>query len=158
MRKRAAALSLVLLLQVVGCGPVGPVPGGRLGGDLGPGHVADWDFAAEEKTAQLETRPGDPYSVNTWFVALGPDLYVPTSMIRGPKDPSERSWVAHVAENPLVRIRLGDHIYERVANRLAVGREYDQARNALETRYAIDPSERDPEREVWIFRLDARAD
>ena len=155
---RVQALSLVLLLQVVGCGPIGPIPGGRLSGELGPRPSADWRFAEDEKTAQLETRPEDPHSVNTWFVSLGPDLYVPTSMILGPKDPTDRTWVTHVVANPMVRIRLGDHLYERVAIRVTDAPEYDRARDALETKYGIDRSERDPEREIWIFRLDARAD
>ena len=156
--KTAVVRFLVLLLLVVACGPIGPIPGGRLRGELGPRHAADWGFAADEKTAQLETRPADPYSVNTWFVSLGPDLYVPSSMILGPKDPTERSWVGHVTENPSVRIRIGDRVYERVAHRVSDVREYDRARNALEKKYALDPAERDAAREIWIFRLDARQD
>ncbi len=152
--KSAAFPSLVLVLWVVACGPIGPIPGGRLRGELG--HATDWGFSADEQTAQLETRPADPYSVNTWFVSVGPDLYVPTSMILGPKDPTERGWVGHVTENPNVRIRLGDGIYERVAKRVSDAREYDRLRDALEKKYGLDPADRDAAREVWIFRLDAR--
>ncbi len=152
--KSAAVPSLVLVLWVVACGPIGPFPGGRLRGELG--HATDWGFASDEQTAQLETRPADPYSVNTWFVSVGPDLYVPTSMILGPKNPTERAWVGHVTENPNVRIRLGDGVYERVAKRVSDVREYDRARDALEKKYDLDPAERDAARKVWIFRLDAR--
>ncbi len=35
--------------------------------------------------------------------------------------------------------------------------EYDRARTALEKRYDLDPQERDPERTIWIYRLDPRA-
>lgn len=158
MRTLYQVRPLFLLLLVVGCGPIGPIPGGPLPGDVGPRQVLDWDFASAETTAQLETRPADPYSVNTWFVAIGPDLYVPTSMIRGPKDPSERSWVSHVAEDPGVRIRLEGRVYERIAKRVVDEQEYDRARNALESKYGIEPSERDPERAIWIFRLDDRTE
>ena len=118
MMARSAALSVLLVVQLLGCGPIGPISGGRLSGEIGPREVASWEFAAGEDTAQLETRPADPHSVNTWFIGLGPDLYVPTSMILGPKDPEGRSWVAHVSEDDRVRIRLGDRVFERRALRL----------------------------------------
>lgn len=155
---RSHTALVVLLVLCWGCGPIGPIPGGRLSGELGPRHVEDWSFAADEETAQFETRPADPHSVNTWFVALDSNLYVPTSMISGPNNPSGRSWVAHVAQDPMMRIRLADRIYERVANRVSEASEYAMAREALESKYGIDPAERDPEREIWIFRLDSRTD
>jgi hypothetical protein len=142
----------------IGCGPIGPIPGGRLRGDPGSSEVVDWGVSSDAQTAQLETRPADPYSVNTWFVTLGSNLYVPTSMIRGPTEPSERSWVARVSEDPAVRIRIEGLVYERVARRVTDPDEYDRARRALETKYDLDPAQRDPERTIWIYRLDARAE
>jgi hypothetical protein len=124
---------------------------------VGSPKVADWSFAAEVENAQLETRPDDPHSVNTWFAPVGSQLYVPTSMIRGPKTPTKRSWVAHVDEDDRVRIRLGDTVFER---RVALvedgGPEYTAARAALEARYEIAPEDRDTEREIWIYRLENR--
>ena len=80
-------------------------------------------------------------------------------MIRGPKIPTKRSWVAHVDEDDRVRIRLDDRLFERTASRVAEGSdEYDAARAALETRYEIAVEDRDPERVVWIYRLEARAE
>jgi hypothetical protein len=119
--------------------------------------VTDWSAVADERTLQLETNPADPHSVNTWFVAMGPLLYLPTSMIRGPKEPSERAWVANVTVDPLVRIGLDDRVYERRLERVSAGSEYDSARAALELKYELDPDERDPEREVWIYRLAPRS-
>jgi len=142
-------------LSLVACEPIGPIPGGRLSGEPGSPEVLSWDAAEDIEHAQLETRPSDPHSVNTWFAAIGPRLYVPTSMIRGPKNPAERGWVAHVLDDPRVRIRLGHTIHERVAVRVT-GPEYEQARGALEAKYGIEPGARDPEREIWIFRLDQR--
>ena len=153
---KKATFLVVGLLLLVACGPLGPIPGGRLSGQLGPATVDGWGFASGEQTAQLETRPAEPHSVNTWFIGIDTELYVPTSMILGPKQPTERSWVAHVAEDPSVRIRIGDVVYERVAKRLGGGAEYDRARSALEAKYELDPTERDPERDVWIYRLDSR--
>ncbi len=118
--------------------------------------MQSWEFAAAEEQLQVETRPGDPHSVNTWFVALGPDLYVPTSMIRGPENPEERSWVAHVLDDPNVRIRLGDLIYDRVATRVEEPGEYQKVRSALEQKYELEPAQPGDARQVWIFRMDPR--
>jgi hypothetical protein len=97
------------------------------------------------------------HSVTTWFASVGPDLFVPTSMILGPKEPSERSWVSHVREDPRVRIRLGDLVYERVAKKVDGDAEFASARAALEAKFAIKPEDRDPERTIWIYRLESRA-
>ena len=159
---RAVAAGWVVKLAILGvvfagCGPIGPIPGGALSGEIGAADTADWVFASEVDTAQLETRPSDPHSVNTWFATVGPALYVPTSMILGPKHPDGRSWVAHVAEDDRVRIRLGGTVFERRAVRVPdASAEYARARGALEARYELDPADRDPERTVWIYRLEAR--
>lgn len=147
---------VVLCTLAIGCGPLGPIPGGRLSGEIGSDRIVDWRFASEDMTAELETRPSEPHSVHTWFVALGPDLYVPTSMILGPKDPAQRSWVSHVREDPAVRIRLEGRVFERVARRVEDPAEYDRARGALEAKYEIEESQRDPDRVIWIFRLDPK--
>ena len=150
-----AVLALAVFL-LVGCGPIGPIPGGALSGTSGPGDVKDWSFADDVENAQLETRPEDPHSVNCWFAAVGENLYVPTSMILGPKEPELRSWVAHVAAAPRVRIRLGKTVFDRIAMRVEEGPEFDAARRALEARYDIAVADRDPERVIWIYRLAAR--
>jgi hypothetical protein len=146
----------LVILMTTGCGPIGPFAGGSLSGTRGPATVHDWSFAEPIETAQLETRPTDPHSVNTWFAWIGERLYVPTSMILGPKDPAERSWVVHVSQDARVRIRLGDSVYERTAVRVTDPAEYDAARAALERRYELEVEDRDPERDIWIYRLDPR--
>lgn len=145
--------SLVLLLALAGCGPLGPLSGGALRGPVHEGAVHDWSFAAGVETVQLETNPSDPHSVNTWCVGLDGKLYVPTSMIRGPKSPDERDWVKNVLANSAVRIRIDGEIYPLIATRVGDAAEYDAARAALEKKYGLDPAERDPERVIWIFRL-----
>jgi hypothetical protein len=158
MQRRPGQITLVCLaLALCGFGPFGPCAGGRLAGEPSPAP-ADWAFTSDIEQIQLETNPAEPHSVNAWCVALGGRLYVPTSMIRGPKTPSERDWVRNVTHDPRVRVRVGDGLYERTASRVEDAAEYDAARAALEHKYGLDPSERDPEREVWIYRLDPRTD
>ncbi len=154
----AGRLCLISCLAIAlsGCGPLGPLSGGSLRGPVHTQPVVDWSFVASESTCQLETNPADPHSVNTWCLGIGDRLYVPSSMIRGPKSPSERDWVKNVANSPAVRIRIGGELYERVAVRVGDAAEYDAVRAALEEKYELAPADRDPEREIWIFRLDPR--
>ncbi len=152
----AAALLTSLVLSLAGCGPIGPLSGGALDGPVHTQPVEDWSFTQTQETVQLETNPAAPHSVNTWCVGIGERLYVPTSMIRGPKTPGERDWVVNVSADPRLRIRIDGVVYERVAVRVTDAREYDAARAALEAKYALDPAARDPEREIWIYRLDPR--
>jgi hypothetical protein len=153
---RIGCVLLVLSAMLVGCGPLGPISGGRLRGEVGAGEMRDWSFAAAEETAQIETNPDDPHSVNVWFGSVGSRLYVPTSMILGPTDPTEREWVANVDANPRVRIRIDGVVYPRTAVRVADPDEFAEARAALEAKYEIEPEDRDEAREIWFFRLDPR--
>jgi hypothetical protein len=148
--------TVIALLGAIACGPIGPFAGGRLSGDPGPAIVSDWSFADGLETASLETRPSNPRSVTIWFASIDSKLFVSTSMILGPTTPSKRSWVAQVAEDPRVRIRLGDVVYERVARKIEDEDEFASALVALEAKYDLEPKDRDPERTVWIYRLDER--
>ena len=153
---RFPALLTVAILAIACGGPLGPFPGGRLSGDVGPATVDDWAFTDAIENAQLEVNPGDPHSVNTWCKGIEGRLYVPTSMILGPTNPTERDWVGFVELNPAVRIRLGDTVYERMMVRVTDDAEFQTARLALEAKYEIAPEDRDPERTIWIYRLDPR--
>jgi len=153
----ALCLSLSFGASAIACGgPLGPFAGGRLSGEVGPAAVADWGFSDEVENAQLEVNPADPHSVNTWCKGIGDRLYVPTSMILGPTDPAERGWVAYVQKDPSIRIRLDGTVYERAMVRVTDQAEYDAARLALEAKYDIAVEDRDPERTIWIYRLDPR--
>jgi hypothetical protein len=138
------------------CGPIGPVAGGELGGTLRREIPAEWSFTDAHARIQLETDPFAPYSVNTWCAAIGPALYVPTSMIRGTTHPADRTWVRNLQADPRVRVRIGDDLYELIAVRVDAAAEYEAARARLEAKYGLDPAERDPAREVWIYRLEPR--
>jgi F420H(2)-dependent quinone reductase len=147
---RAWLVALVLLLACGG--PVGPIPGGALSGDVKPAP-ADWSFVERIEQVQLETNPADSHSVNTWIGTSGGALYLPTSMIRGPRLPTEREWVRNVETDDRVRLRVGDDIYELRAERVVDDAEAASARAALVKKYALGADDMDPEREIWIFRL-----
>ena len=153
MRKR---VWLVALLVGFGCGgPLGPISGGALSGEVTPAP-ADWAFANNVEQVQLETNPAAPHSVNTWIGSNAGALYLPSSMIRGPKLPTEREWVRNALADDRVRLRIGDAVYELRAERVADETETAAARAALEKKYELSADDMDPAREIWIFRLAPR--
>ncbi|MGH0035288.1 MAG: hypothetical protein ACQGVK_09700 [Myxococcota bacterium] len=144
-------MAWLLAACLLGCGPIGPIPGGALGGEVVSAPVDDWSFTADIETAQLETRPEDPYSVNIWIYGEGERLYVPTSLILGSSEPTEREWVRNLVADDRVRLRVDGRIYERRAVRITDAAELDQARTKLLQKYDVEADEHSSA--AWIFRL-----
>ena len=135
----------------LGCGPLGTLPGGALRGTLPePGAP----LLCTEHTIQLETRPDDPHSVNTWCVSLDDRFYIPTSLILGDENPLDREWVQNVLADDRVRVRVEDVLYERRAVRVTEEGEVEQAKSAFLTKYEFDPDEHSSA--AWIFRMEPR--
>ena len=126
---------------------MGLLPGGRLAGELRPAP-GDWGLAGSHGTAQLETRPEDPYSVNVAFTVLGGSLYVNAG-------DTETRWVRNIAEDPRVRLRIEDALYELRAERVTDAAELDAFGAAWtdQSFFRRDPRKLD---EVWVYRLAAR--
>jgi len=145
---RALALA-ALVGALLACEPMGPIPGGRLSGEVVAAPVDDWSFASAAETLQLETRPGDPYSVNVWFVSQGPRLWVAA----GGGDTSR--WAAYIIADPRVRLGIDDKLYERKAERVTDPSEIDGVVVLYKTKYDY---ERDPKEDgqAVLFRMDPR--
>jgi len=148
------ALLTLLLASIVACGPLGPIAGGRLRGPIHEGPPPSWSEIADVETIQLETRPSDPYSVNTWCGVDAGRLYVPTSLIHGADDPMEREWVRNVLDDPRVRARIEGTVYPLTAVRVEDEQELQRARTTLLEKYEVEAD--DHSAEAWIFRLDPR--
>jgi len=145
--RTARIASAGLLLALMGCGPITMLPGGQLSGQIEP-VPADWGFTDAVKTVQLETRPSDPYSVNIWGVGVGKRFYVAAG------DPESR-WAAHIAENPDVRLRVDQSLYELRAERSDDPGEREAFLAAVQRKYDWEP-DADQENEAILFRLVAR--
>ena len=145
---------LASLLLVGACGPIGPIPGGALRGPVHEGEAPDWAFVADVENVQLESRPDDPYSVNVWCGEVDGRLYVPTSLILGPDDPNERSWVRNVIESPDVRLRIDGTVYELRAVRVDDQAERERVRSALLAKYEVEADAH--AEQAWIFRMEPR--
>ena len=148
MRIALLAAALFLTGSTAGCsGPTILLPGGALAGTT-TAAPADWSFTDAVSTIQLETRPADPYSVNIWVIALGPNLYVHAGANRA-------EWVEHMEADPNVRLRVGDAIYELSATRVTEQAELDRFADAYEKKYDRRPRNENVA-EVYLYRLSAR--
>ena len=146
--KTVLLLGLVSLLPLAGCNrPLLLLPGGALEG--APAAAPEsWSFTDAVETVQLETRPGDPYSVNIWVIAMGESLYVHAGASRS-------AWVEHIEADPKVRLRVDESIYALAAARVDGQEEFDRFSDAYEKKYGRRPRNENVG-EVYLFRLAAR--
>jgi hypothetical protein len=145
--RRLALLPLLLLALGSGCeGPTAYFPGGALAGRVAP-VPASPDFARDAGTVQLETNPGEPYSVNLACTVVGEHLYVNAGGTR-------TQWVENLEADPRVRLRVDGVIYELRAERVTDAAEMDAFAEAwLRNVWARDPRGYD---EAFVYRLVAR--
>ena len=142
------AWMVCVLLLALGCDPISMVPGGELSGTVKP-TPADWSFTDSVEIVQLETRPEDPYSVNIWGVAAKGAFYVASG--RG----EENAWARHLAEDPRVRLRVNEDIYELRAVRTDDPAERDAFLEAAHRKYDFEVDEEQQAKSI-LFRLDPR--
>jgi hypothetical protein len=141
----ARAFALVLLLATAACnGPLPFLSGGKLAGDDAP-VPAGWSGVADHGTAQLETRPSDPYSINLVYTVLDGRVYVNAGG-------NEAQWVENMEADPLVRLRIDDKVYDLRAERVTARAEIEAFARAWtsQSTFRRDPSKVDP---VYIYRL-----
>ncbi len=145
MNRLLSQLSLVLVLVLGGCGPFLLLPGGQLSGRITP-VPGDWDFVQNVKTIQLETRPSDPYSVNIWVTAIGSSLYLHAGA-------KHSKWVGYIEDDPNVRVRIKDDLYELRATRVVDPNEFGRFADAYEAKFGVRPRNENVA-EVYLMRLD----
>jgi hypothetical protein len=98
-------------IVLAGCfGPLGPIPGGRLQGGVIRKPVTDWSFATAYRYAQVETRPKRPYSVTVNYYVAGGNLYLDIGT-----EADWNRWRRFIREDPRVRVRFGQRVYELLA-------------------------------------------
>ena len=137
----------IAFLFLAGCDkPFGFIPGRALDGNEVP-PPQDWSEINKTATVQLEFRPGKPYSINIWAVAIDRDMYVATG-----EDGTR--WTEYLQETPLVRVRVNESIYPLNAVRIVDAAEHRTVTNAFISKYNLD-------KDNWVvtgqvFRLDRR--
>ena len=149
------ALGLALLcLTLVGFGPCGPIPGGEISGTKATTAPADWSHTDALSTVQVETRPGDPYSVTTWCVTDGTTLWVPS------RGAARKKWVENASADPRVRLGIDGTIFEMTATRVTDPEEQRRIVGLLRAKYSMArwSMDEDPARspDTWYFRMTPR--
>jgi hypothetical protein len=144
-----STIFLFLAIALAACEPIGPVPGSGLSG--APGQVPDsWSHTAAVEVFQLETTPEDPYSVNIWGVGIDGEFYIAAG------DGGTTRWAEALVDDPRVRLRVDDTIYELTASPIADAQERTIARTAYIAKYELDP-DTVPVDEFALYRLEARS-
>ncbi len=84
-------------------------PGLKLSGAVYQQPVDGWSFSEDSAEIFIETVTSYwiPHSVTAWCVTVGNELYVAAD------DADKKSWVANVARDPNVRLKIIDKIYEQ---------------------------------------------
>ncbi len=126
-------------------GPIGPLPGGHLRGELVEGSVADWSKVLPEGWVALEVDPESPHSVTTSYILQGRKLYVPAMY------GASKVWPATAMRDGRVVLRAGAKLYPLQAVRVT---------DPGEVRAIVRPIDGDPaapEFHTWYFRLEPRS-
>jgi hypothetical protein len=84
-------------------------PGLSLPGEVHQRGVEDWSFTEDSGEIFIETATSYwiPHSVTAWCVTVGNELYVSADYA------DRKSWVANVARNPNVRLKIKGKVYEQ---------------------------------------------
>lgn len=143
----AWALLAALFLAACRGGPLGPLPGKRLEGADNP-CSADFAFASEVETVELEVRPKKPYSVTARAVVVERGLYLPANFA----NPLTR-WPFHAATHNSVRVRVAGKVYACHAVRVTDEELQSRLRGEAERKYG---GYADAEDEFWWFHISPR--
>lgn len=140
-------VSIVVIVALTGCEPMGRFPGGALAGEVNT-PPDDWAMIEKIETVQLETNPDDPYSVNLWVVSLDNGLYIAAGG-------GETRWSKQISIDPEVRLRINHKIYELRASSVDDNEELEEVRRAYVDKYAME-SDSAQFNDSRVFRLDQR--
>jgi len=146
MRKLITAVLIGLLAS--GCAEYLPISSGALEGRVLP-LPPSLDRITQDKIIQLETSAGDPYSVNLWVVEVVDDLHVFAG-------DNKATWVENIEQNPNVRLRSGDEIFELEAVRVNDPEIFALFSEAWEAKYGNRP-QNESVAQTYLYRLRPRS-
>ena len=128
---------LLLVARITGFGPNGPRPGLWLKGDLVTTPVADWSFTDSIHDVEIQTNTWYllPHSVTINCVSYKGQLYLASFYPAGLAYPHGRSWNENVARDPHVRIKIGDHLYDRTLALVTDPAEQETVKEARAKKY-----------------------
>jgi hypothetical protein len=129
---------LLLILRVVGLDPQEMTPGLWLRGEAVTTPVTDWSFLPANGLMAVETKewffPPLAHSVTTAYTFVNNKIYVPSLYPAGVEFPAARHWNKNVVNDPHVRIKLGDKLYDAIMVRVTDPAENEALRQSFITR------------------------
>jgi hypothetical protein len=147
-----AAIAVVVLGVALGAryadGPLGPFPGGPMSGERVMDPIADWGFAVDRDTVELEVNPKAPRSITTWVVGYEGQPYIPAGMA------PRKTWPGQVMADGRVVLRVEGKLYPRQAVRVSDAALLEALGAVLMRKYQLDPEGNFASAETWFFRLD----
>ncbi len=127
-------------------GPVGPLPGGPLKGEITRGPEPLWsELLADEDSIEVQVNATDPRSLRVWFVLLNGAIHVPSAWA------PHKEWPAQVEADPRVVLRTRGRMYDRHATRVMDPATIDQLIGLVSEKYGAGRGDPDT---TWFFRLD----
>ena len=144
----ALAVAAVAVAARFSDGPIGPFPGGALSGTVDADPYPDWRPAGS--TVELEIRPDDPWSLRTYAIPYGRELYVPSFQAE------RRRWVPVALADPRVRVRLGGRLYERRLERVEDAATRTRLVELMAQLHGWAPDGIAGDDTTWYFRLAPR--
>jgi hypothetical protein len=136
-RRPLLLASVVLLAIAAGCEPQDRRPGTWLSGRAAVEPVDDWAFVNDPMEVFVETRPwyGVPHSVTTVIASRNGKVFVPSIYETPAEFPGTKYWNRIIADNPSVRLKVGDSLYEMEATPAADAEEFEEGLSALAEKY-----------------------
>lgn len=127
MRNLFLACCLLPLLSA--CGPMGPMPGLAIGGEL-TDTPDNFSNVAAANLVQIKTQRWGwlPQVHHIWAVGIDDAVYV----VAVP----DASWRERVEQDPSVQLRVGDATYNLIANEISSDAERQRAYDAYLAKYA----------------------
>jgi hypothetical protein len=136
----ACAIVALIVLSITGLDPNQRRPGLGLKGDV-VSFPADWTFANKYQTILVETHPWYlvPHSVTIFFVTNQGNLYLHASYAPGGKWPEGKTWTAYLAQNPKVRVKLGNQVFDGKIALVTDPAVFNECHEAFRKRYPQSP-------------------
>lgn len=151
-----AAAAFLAWARLFHAGPLGPIPGGRLGGEPATALPADWSFANRAPYLLVESRAfALPWSGRVWFLAHAGRLHLLLPGFFG--DDLKR----RLDVDPRVRVEVDGKVYAQVAVAVADDAALGalmapvlRRQFAIEISGAVHRIEGTTQAPLWIYRLE----
>ena len=150
----AFMVGAIAIASTVACSidPSDERPGLGLSGEVHQQGVEDWSFTSDAYEIFIETVTSYwiPHSVTAWCVTVGNDLYVAAD------DADEKIWVANVARDPNVRLKIGDKVYEQKLVPVRDAATIASIDSGFARKYEYEEEEADDDMVVGYWRVAER--